>query len=202
FEDMVKIVEERTSKKLKKVFFTHFHPDHTFGAVFSKRKFDLYMNRKTFDFLNNLDTTFLKESSKVAEYNFNNFNEALKEKNIVIFENSIFLFLKDQMLSAENIGGHTLDSTIYILKPQGYLISGDLVFSKVHAEILNSNVDEWISKLNSLSLLNIKMVFPGHGKPESKKVLREQLTYLKRKKNREDVEKRYADYSLPELAHL
>lgn len=202
FEDMVKIVEERTSKKLKKVFFTHFHPDHTFGAVFSKRKFDLYMNRKTFDFLNNLDTTFLKESSKVAEYNFNNFNEALKEKNIVIFENSIFLFLKDQILSAENIGGHTLDSTIYILKPQGYLISGDLVFSKVHAEILNSNVDEWISELNSLSLLNIKMVFPGHGKPESKKVLREQLTYLKRKKNREDVEKRYADYSLPELAHL
>lgn len=202
FEDMVKIVEERTSKKLKKVFFTHFHPDHTFGAVFSKRKFDLYMNKKTLDFLNTLDTTFLKESSKVAEYNFNNFKEALKEKNIVIFENSIFLFLKDQILSAENIGGHTLDSTIYILKPQGYLISGDLVFSKVHAEILNSNIDEWISRLNSLSLLDIETVFPGHGMPECKKVLREQITYLKAKKSGEVMEKKYADYSLPELAHL
>jgi glyoxylase-like metal-dependent hydrolase (beta-lactamase superfamily II) len=202
FEDMIKIVEERTSKKLKKVFFTHFHPDHTFGAVFSKRKFDLYMNKKTLDFLNTLDTTFLKESSKVAEYNFNNFKEALKEKDIVIFENSIFLFLKDQILSAENIGGHTLDSTIYILKPQGYLISGDLVFSKVHAEILNSNVDEWISRLNSLSSLDIETVFPGHGKPGSKKLLREQLTYLKSKKSGEDMEKRHADYSLPDLAHL
>ncbi|KUK83539.1 MULTISPECIES: MBL fold metallo-hydrolase [Petrotoga] len=202
FEDMVKIVEERTSKKLKKVFFTHFHPDHTFGAVFSKRKFDLYMNKKTLDFLNTLDATFLKESSKIADYNFNNFKEALREKDIVIFENSIFLLLRDQILSAENIGGHTLDSTIYILKPQGYLISGDLVFSKVHAEILNSNVDEWISRLNNLSSLDIETVFPGHGKPESKKVLKEQLTYLKRKKNGENLEKRYADYSLSDLAHL
>jgi glyoxylase-like metal-dependent hydrolase (beta-lactamase superfamily II) len=82
------------------------------------------------------------------------------------------------------------------------LISGDLVFSKVHAEILNSNVDEWISRLNSLSSLDIKMVFPGHGKPEGEKLLREQLSYLKRKKNGEDMEKRYADYSLPDLAHL
>lgn len=202
FEDMVKIVEERTSKKLKKVFFTHFHPDHTFGAVFSKRKFDLYMNKKTLDFLNALDVTFLKESSKIADFNFNNFKEALREKDIIIFENSIFLLLRDQILSAENIGGHTLDSTIYILKPQGYLISGDLVFSKVHAEILNSNVDEWISRLNNLSSLDIETVFPGHGKPESKKVLKEQLTYLKRKKNGENLEKRYADYSLPDLAHL
>lgn len=199
FEEMAKIMEEKTSKRLKKVFFTHFHPDHTFGAIFSRRKFDLYMTKKTFDLLNSMDKEFLKESSKMADFNFNNFKEAFKNKNTIIFESNLFVIFQNQILFANNIGGHTMDSTIYEIKPNGFLITGDLVFSKVHAEILNSNIDEWISNLENMKKLQISRIFPGHGQPEDKKILDEQIKYLKKRKEGVTLKKEYSDYSLSEL---
>lgn len=202
FEEMTSIVEQKTSKVLKKLFFTHFHPDHTFGGIFSNRKIDIFLNRTTFDLLANMDKNFLMETSRIAEYNFNNLKEALNQKNIFIFEKSFFMVFQDSVIAAEVVGGHTPDSTIYTLKPQDYIITGDLVFSRVHAEILNSDLEEWMSILQKMKGLKVKKILPGHGKNGSKNLLLEQTRYLLDKKKDISLEKKYKDYALTELASL
>ena len=202
FEEMTSIVEQKTSKVLKKIFFTHFHPDHTFGGIFSDRKVDIFLNKTTFDLLASMDKNFLMETSKIAEYNFNNLKEALNQKNIFIFENSFFMVFQDNIIAAEVVGGHTPDSTIYTLKPQDYIITGDLVFSRVHAEILNSDVEEWTSILQNMKGLKIKKILPGHGKAGSKDLVLEQTKYLLDKKKNVPLSKKYEGYALTELASL
>lgn len=202
FEEMSQIIEEKTSKKLKKVFLTHFHPDHTFGCLFSRINADIFINSKTLELTLNIDKEFLRESSQIADFNFNNLKEALNKKNIYVFERSIYSILHNQIIIGENLDGHTIDSTIFVIKPQNYIITGDLVFSNVHAEILNSNLDEWISKLQQMEKLEIEKVFPGHGKVGTKTLIKEQIKYLKDKKKGTPLEKKYSQYLLPELTYL
>lgn len=202
FEEMTNLLEQKTSKKLKKVFFTHFHPDHTFGSIFSDMKVDIFMSKTTFDLLTSMDKVFLMDISKMAEFNFNNLKEALNQKNIFIFEKSFFMIFQDNVIAAEVVGGHTPDSTIYTLKPRDYLITGDLVFSRVHAEILNSDVEEWIDILQKMKNLRLKRIFPGHGKTGSKSLILEQVKYLNDKKKELPLEEKYKGYALTELASL
>ena len=112
------------------------------------------------------------------------------------------MVFQDNIIAAEVVGGHTPDSTIYTLKPQDYIITGDLVFSRVHAEILNSDVEEWTSILQNMKGLKIKKILPGHGKAGSKDLVLEQTKYLLDKKKNVPLSKKYEGYALTELASL
>ncbi|BBE32155.1 MBL fold metallo-hydrolase [Tepiditoga spiralis] len=199
FDEMTNIMEEKTSKKLKKVFITHFHPDHSFGCLTSKKNFEIIMNIKTFSNLNNLTSKYLEDVSEISGYNCTNIKNKLNLKNIEIFEDTFFKVIEDTIISGKNVGGHTNDSTIYMLKPLNYLISGDLVFSRVHTEFLNENIDLWIKILKRLQTMNINKISPGHGIPGDIKLIKNQIEYLNSYKKNRNLKNLYYDYVLSEI---
>jgi len=199
FDEMTNLIEEKTSKKLKKVFITHFHPDHSFGCLFSKKNFEIIMNMKTFSTLNNLTLEYLKDISELSGCDCTTLKNKLNLKNIEIFEDTFFKVIEDTVISGKNVGGHTNDSNIYILKPLNYLISGDLIFSKVHTEISNGSLDVWINTLITLQTISINKLSPGHGMPGDRGLIKKQIEYLNNYKKNRNLKKLYYDYVLPKL---
>ena len=198
FIEMKKIMESKTGKKLDKVFLTHWHPDHSFGAIFSNANIEIVMNYSVYDIISNLNKSYLKDLSSNAGYNFSFIRNHLNDKKLDLFEKTNHFVFDNQIISANKIGIHTPDSTIYFVKPINLLISGDLLFSESHPEKMLSDESVWKKVLNELSInFNINKITPGHGKPGDIDVLRNQIDYLNvEKKKRKE---KYKNYLLTEL---
>jgi glyoxylase-like metal-dependent hydrolase (beta-lactamase superfamily II) len=199
FEKTLKLMQEKTGKKLKKVFLTHYHPDHSFGAIFSDYKFDLIMNKLTLEKLYSIEKIFLRDLSKTTNFNFSNLHEVLSYKHIELFDSNSFTIFDKTIVSGSLTGGHSEDSSVYILKPLNYLISGDLIFSRVHSEYIDSNISHWNLWLINLKKLNFKKIIPGHGKPGENLLISEQLKYNLDFCAKKDLKKEFPNYSLSEI---
>ena len=198
FIEMKKIMESKTGKKLDKVFLTHWHPDHSFGAIFSNANIEIVMNYSVYDIISNLNKSYLKDLSSNAGYNFSFIRNHLNDKKLDLFEKTNHFVFDNQIISANKIGIHTPDSTIYFVKPINLLISGDLLFSESHPEKMLSDESVWKKVLNELSInFNINKITPGHGKPGGIDVLRNQIDYLNVEKNKR--KEKYKNYLLTEL---
>jgi glyoxylase-like metal-dependent hydrolase (beta-lactamase superfamily II) len=198
FNEMKDLMESKTGKKLDKVFLTHWHPDHSFGAIFSDANVEIVMNYSTYEIMSNLDKNYLKNISKIADFNFSFLNNHLNDKKLDLFEKTNHFVFDNQIISANKIGIHTPDSTIYYIKPINLLISGDLIFSKSHPEKMLSEEIVWKNFLNELSInFDIKKITPGHGKPGDINILNEQIDYLNVPKNQRKGN--FKDYLLNDL---
>ncbi|SDC08195.1 MBL fold metallo-hydrolase [Geotoga petraea] len=198
FEEMKDLMESKTGKKLGKIFLTHWHPDHSFGAIFSDSNIEIVMNYSTYDILSNLDKKYLKNISKQADFNFSFLNNHLNDKKLDLFEKTNHFVFDNQIVSANKIGIHTTDSTIYFIKPINLLISGDLIFSKSHPEKMISEDNIWKNFLDELAInFDIKKITPGHGKPGDISLLKEQIEYLSFSK--EERKTKFKDYQLTDL---
>lgn len=198
FIEMKNLIESKTGKKLEKVFLTHWHPDHSFGAIFSDLNIEIIMNYSVYDILSNINKQYLKNISNKAGVNFNFMKNHLNDKKLDLFEKTNHFVFDNQIVSANKIGIHTPDSTIYFIKPINLLLSGDIIFSLSHPEKMLSEDNTWKNVLNELSInFDINKITPGHGKPGDIELLNSQINYLNVKK--EDRIKKYKNYLLPEL---
>lgn len=198
FEEMKNLIESKTGKKLSKVFLTHWHPDHSFGVIFSKANVEIIMNYSTYDILTNLDNKYLKNISKQADFNFSFLSYHLNDRKLDLFEKTNHFVFENQIISANKVGIHTIDSNIYFIKPINLLISGDLIFSNSHPEKMINEDTVWKKFLKELSInLDIKKITPGHGKPGDKVLLEKQIDYLNVSKFMR--KKKFKDYQLTEL---
>ncbi|MDN5342109.1 MULTISPECIES: MBL fold metallo-hydrolase [Oceanotoga] len=199
FNEMTEIIEDKTGKKLKNIYLTHYHPDHSFGAIFNKKNLHITMSDLTFKYLTNFTENQLREISKLSDFNFSDININFENKNIELFTNTNYNIIDDIIVSSKIVGGHTTDSTIYMLKPMNVLISGDLIFSKVHSELYNSNIDLWVNTLESLKKINFKKIAPGHGKPGESDLIKLQLDYLFSDNDRRLKDDRFKNYLLNKI---
>ena len=199
FEEAIDILQDKYNKKVKKVFLTHYHPDHSFGVIFSKNNLELFMNMETFYCLNSIKKESLKSLSDNSGSDFMNLQQLLTKKKVELFNGNILKSFRNTILNGISVGGHSKDSTIYIIKPDNILISGDLVFSKVHAETQGANIDIWKDLLCKLDTYDIAYVVPGHGTPSGKELLKVQFQYLQDYSNKEKLKKLYSTYLLSDL---
>ncbi|MGM0640381.1 MAG: MBL fold metallo-hydrolase [Thermotogota bacterium] len=198
FVEMKKLMESKTGKKLDKVFLTHWHPDHSFGVIFSDVNVEVVLNYSLYDILSNLNKNYLKSLSSKAGYNFSFIKNHLNDKKLDLFEKTNHFVFDNQIISANKIGVHTPDSTVYFVKPINLLISGDLIFSDSHPEKMLSDEFVWKKVLNELSInFNINKITPGHGKPGDIDILNNQIGYLGIDK--EKRKEKFKNYLLPEL---
>ncbi|AEX86294.1 hypothetical protein XO10_09455 [Marinitoga sp. 1135] len=199
-EKIIELVELRTKKKVKKVFLTHYHPDHSFGAIFYG-KLEIILSEKTMIKLFDYDNEILEKISKESEYDFSDLQKKLAKCKFNIFRNDTLNTSSKSVISGISLGGHTADSTIYKIYPDNILIAGDLIVSGTHSELDDGNIDNWIKILNEFKSQDINKIIPGHGKPGGKELIDFQLDYLNTFKsgNVEELLKKFKKLKYPEL---
>ncbi len=87
---------------------------------------------------------------------------------------------KDQQLQFLDVGAREPAGNLICWLPEKKrLITGDMVFNKVHPYLENVNIDSWIRALDILSTYGAKTVYPGHGSVVSGDILTHLKRYLK-----------------------
>ncbi|WP_129409383.1 MBL fold metallo-hydrolase [Marinitoga lauensis] len=200
FNKIIDLVQLRTKKPVKKVFLTHHHPDHSFGAIF-QGNLEIILSEKTLIKLFDYDDNLLKKISKESEYEFSDIQKKLSRCKFNVFRNDNLNTSSKTVISGISLGGHTEDSTIYKIYPENILIAGDLIVSGVHSELNQANIDNWIKILEELKKQNIKTIIPGHGKPGNIQLINNQINYLNtfEKEGKESLLKKFNKYKYPEL---
>ncbi|GAB6188467.1 MBL fold metallo-hydrolase [Marinitoga arctica] len=197
---IIEIVKLRTKKPVKKVFLTHHHPDHSFGAIFYG-ELEIILSEKTLVKLFEYNEEILKKISEESGFKFTNIQNRLSKCNFNVFRNDNLNTSSKTIISAISLGGHTEDSSIYKIYPENILVAGDIIVSGIHSELNEANIDNWIKILEELKKQGIQKIIPGHGRPGNFGLIENQLNYLNtfKKYGKEKTLKRYNNYKYPEL---
>jgi len=142
---------------------THFHMDHARGNKLYQNSYVISgsCSWKHWDF----DTGHSKRPNKVLKSG--------EEINIKIGNEDVRII---------NMGSnHTSTDCVIYLKNRKILMTGDIVWNKVHPMVLDSNcnIASWIKVLEKLdSQFEINTIIPGHGKISDKSALFEMREYF------------------------
>jgi cyclase len=60
-------------------------------------------------------------------------------------------------------GGHTDSDAVLVLRERGVLVTGDLLFARIHPWMGDGHPEQWIEILGRLEGLGAEKVVPGHG---------------------------------------
>lgn len=167
------------SSNLKLVIITHGDTDHTGNCLFLQKQYNakIAIHKNDFDRAKTgiMPKRVVKPLIKKIIMNLIGFNESQYKKidqnyekfipDIIINEN-FDLMSYDFKAKIIHIPGHTSGS-IGILTDNGDFFCGDMfgVFNKPDVSPFIENYDDLKNSLNIIKKLNIKTVYPGHGKP-------------------------------------
>jgi glyoxylase-like metal-dependent hydrolase (beta-lactamase superfamily II) len=159
-EQIKMTIQRLWNSEVTLVINTHYHPDHTFGNTGFNSP--ICCCTATEEFFRRMDKKYIQQ---VVEK-----EPLLEPENIMIvppsltFEKDYKLTYGDIELYLENVGGHTPDSVVIRIPKYGILVTGDLVVSGFHPEIVpDSQIKVWIKTLKTLKKERFKQIIPGHG---------------------------------------
>jgi glyoxylase-like metal-dependent hydrolase (beta-lactamase superfamily II) len=174
---IVEFISNVSSKTLLYVINTHYHLDHTLGnfaidaPVVSSEMTKNYLEKIDFErFKSSLEPFIQKE---------------LKGVKIVLpsvtFKKQMIFDLGDKKIEILHVGGHTPDSSIVKIWPDGVCFCGDLLFIDYHAEITHeSDLNVWIKILKNLRKKDLHYFVPGHGPVGDLESIEEMISYLEK----------------------
>lgn len=165
-EKIKKFAREALGKEVTVAFNTHYHPDHTFGNAAFERVIGQVMTRER---MKMMDHSYLGKLGVKAEV----FppTETFEEEHVYEVD--------DLIVEAYHLGGHTPDSSVYLIKDSKVLICGDLLMNGVHAEVVqDSDLEKWIEALEFIERTGAEIFVPGHGEVATVDDLEKMRNYL------------------------
>lgn len=163
------------AKKLKLIILTHGDSDHAGNAKFLREKYNapIAMHSEDSKMVENADMTWNRKK-KPDKLSF-----IFKVIILISGKNDVFetfvpdSYLQDGQNLAEfdfdakviHLPGHSKGS-IGILTKDGELFCGDLIYNFVGFRYID-NLEEYNKSMDKIKKLNIKLFYPGHGKPFS-----------------------------------
>jgi cyclase len=73
---------------------------------------------------------------------------------------------------------HTDGSIMVYLPDKKVLFTGDILFTDYHPNLVDGDINVWITTLDFISTLNVTAIIPGHGPVSGKKDISEMRDYL------------------------
>jgi glyoxylase-like metal-dependent hydrolase (beta-lactamase superfamily II) len=209
--ESAKVVEmiKKSGKSLTTIYITHGHPDHYFG---------LDLIQKAFPSARIIAKEGVIETIKAtAQGKFDYwkplYGNDLTDKIIVpeVF-NGEELELDGQKIEILTFheGESAHDTSLYIPSIKA-LISGDVLYNKVHNWLVEHHEGEWLENLKELEKLEITTTYPGHGPASDKSLIQKNLEYIESFKSQEgrsyeeallNMKSLYPDFKLPIILEL
>jgi glyoxylase-like metal-dependent hydrolase (beta-lactamase superfamily II) len=175
--EVIKIIRRHTNKPIRYVFDTHYHGDHADGnvkytelgaiAVASERSKALFETKGVVGF----ETS---QAEKPDEYG------GLKyDQPTLYFPRTLVIDDGHQRVELIHFGhAHTLGDAVAWLPRQGILFTGDACVNGAFNYTGDSNTESWISVLNAMEELPVKILAPGHGELSDKTLIGKQRRYF------------------------
>lgn len=177
---LTEFISSISSKIILYVVNTHYHLDHTLGNCAIEAP--VISSELTKDYLERVDFEKFRDSLEPL------IQKELKDAKIVFpsitFKKKMTIDLGDKKIEMVRMGGHTPDSSIVKIWPDGGCFCGDLLFSGYHAEItVESDINLWIKNLTTLRNEHFRWFIPGHGSLSTSKEIDEMIIYLEKFKS-------------------
>ncbi|MFZ1678470.1 MAG: MBL fold metallo-hydrolase [Saprospiraceae bacterium] len=197
-EDLKKAAMELTGHAVKYVVNSHYHFDHISGDQVFENAILISTTRTRELIAQNQpgEIEFGKTgaSKRLADINAANItgmsNQAIEEHEMwkgyyeayvssgsvlhvmlptLLVDHELTIMGSKQNVRCITLGaGHTESDLFLYLPEKKILFLGDLLFIKNHPWMKDGNVDHWIISLDSIKMMDSKMIVPGHGPVGSK----------------------------------
>jgi glyoxylase-like metal-dependent hydrolase (beta-lactamase superfamily II) len=176
-EEVIKLIRKQTDKPIRYVFDTHYHGDHADGnekyvrlgatVVASARSKAEFETKGIAGFEQS-------QQDKPAEY-----GELAYRKPSLYFRNKLVFDDGTQRVELIYFGhAHTLGDAVAWLPKQQILFTGDACVNGAFNYTGDSNTESWITVLNQMEELPVKIMAPGHGEVGDKGMIRQQRRYF------------------------
>ncbi len=177
---ITQFVSSITTKVILYVINTHYHLDHTLGNCAIDAP--VVGSTLTKKYLESFDLKAFKQTLEPL------IQKELKDAKLIppsmVFKNKLTFDLGNKKIEIVRMGGHTPDSSVVYVWPEGICFCGDLVFAGYHAEIEeDSDLSKWISSLKKIKEKNPKWIVPGHGEVGGIEEIDDMILYLEKFKS-------------------
>lgn len=99
-------------------------------------------------------------------------------KGQIVFTGNLTLRVGDHTFELIHTPGHTPGQIAVYVPEERAVFTGDTVFSNCQTWLMTSNVDEWLTALETIGELDVDHVIPGHGPITTKSYLATQRAML------------------------
>ncbi|HIA20668.1 MAG TPA: MBL fold metallo-hydrolase, partial [Planctomycetaceae bacterium] len=175
--EVIKIIRKHTDKPIRYVFDTHYHGDHADGnakytaigavAIASERSKLLFETK-------GIEGFEKSQAEKPDEY-----GKLKYDQPSLYFPNKLVIDDGEQRVEFLYFGhAHTLGDAVAWLPKQGILFTGDACVNGAFNYTGDSNTESWITVLNSMEELPVKILGPGHGELSDKTLIATQRRYF------------------------
>jgi glyoxylase-like metal-dependent hydrolase (beta-lactamase superfamily II) len=172
-------IRRTTNKPVRFVFDTHYHADHAFGnSVMTDAGATVVCSAECAEESRRKNGASWEKTSGEAEYSLKPYR---LEHPQMTFSGRMVFDDGEHRVELIRLGpGHTLGDAVAWLPKERILFTGDLCVNQAGNNVADPDADpdNWIRALDSMALMDVARVIPGHGSPGGAETIRGQRAYL------------------------
>ena len=176
-EEVIKLIRKQTDKPIRYVFDTHYHGDHADGnQVYTRLGATVVASVRSKALFETKGIAGFEQSQqeKPKEY-----GKLAYRKPSLYFPKRLVFDDGTQRVELIYFGhAHTLGDAVAWLPKQQILFTGDACVNGAFNYTGDSNTESWITVLNQMEELPVKIMAPGHGELGNKEMIRLQRRYF------------------------
>jgi glyoxylase-like metal-dependent hydrolase (beta-lactamase superfamily II) len=184
-EKMLGLIRKITRQPIRRVIVSHYHADHFYGLqVFKAAGAEIWVHRRAEGATRTEEAAQRLAQRKEALFPWVDDNTQLLEADRFLGDETGFE-LGGLHFSLRYVGpAHSREDLAMLVKEDGVLYAGDLVFRGRVPFVGDADSRAWIASLDKLIAFNPKVLIPGHGAPSRNPRIdlvftRDYLTYLR-----------------------
>ncbi len=165
-EKLVSLIRKITSQPIKRVIVSHYHADHFYGLqVFKALGAEIWAHRLAEGATRTEEAALRLAQRKEALSPWVDDDTQLLEADRFLDGDTDFE-MGGVQFALRHVGpAHSSEDLAMLVKQDGVLYAGDLVFRGRVPFVGNADSRAWIAALDKLIALNPRVLVPGHGAP-------------------------------------